>query len=136
MSNILDFLEFLPIFFIALFFSILFLQSAFDKLIDYHGNLAFLNDHFKKTCFQNLVKLLFATITLLEFLSGIFSLVGLVFLVGVNTIIGTEIILLAVILSNLTLCCLFLGQRIAKDYVGAASLVPYLLIGVLSFLFF
>ena len=136
MSNILDFLEFLPIFFIALFFSILFLQSAFDKLIDYNGNLEFLNNHFKKTCFQSLVKLLFVIITLLEFLSGIFSLFGLVFLVGFNTIIGTEIILLGVVLSNLTLCCLFLGQRIAKDYVGAASLVPYLLVGVLSFLFF
>jgi len=136
MSNILDFLEFLPIFFIALFFSILFLQSAFDKLIDYDGNLAFLNDHFKKTYFHNQVKLLFITITLLELLSGILSVIGLVVLLGFNSVLGTEIIFLGVIVSNLTLCCLFLGQRIAKDYVGAASLVIYFLVGVLSFLFF
>jgi hypothetical protein len=33
-----------------------------------------------------------------------------------------------VVLSGAALLCLFLGQRIAKDYPGAAALVPYILV--------
>jgi hypothetical protein len=39
---------------------------------------------------------------------------------------------LGILLSMLALLMLFFGQRMAKDYAGAAGLVPYFLVAVLS----
>jgi len=36
------------------------------------------------------------------------------------------------VLSGISLCALFFGQRVAKDYAGAAVLVPYFLLALVA----
>ncbi len=110
--------------------AILFLQSGLDKVTNYQGNLGWLKEHFSKTLFKGMVPMLLIAITILEIASGLFSLGGaLMMLAGYEPILGK----LGAMISLITLSCLFLGQRIAKDYAGAASLVPYMLLAASTF---
>ena len=68
-------------------------------------------------------------LTLVELAAGALSAVGAVLLV-VNG--GRVLAALGILLSMLALLMLFFGQRVAKDYAGAAGLVPYFLVTVLS----
>ena len=66
---------------LLLFLSITFLQSGFDKVLAWKGNLAWLVDHFSKSPLKNTVPFLLGTITLIEVLAGLLSLGGIVALV-------------------------------------------------------
>ena len=118
---------------IALLLAICFLQSGLDKVLDFSGNLDWLVGHFKNTVFAKLVPVLLIIITSLELLGGSFCILGIInyFITGNN-----NIILFGYLVVSISLICLFLGQRIAKDYEGAAVLVGYFIItsvGILSF---
>jgi len=105
------------------FLAITFLQSGIDKITDWKGNLGWLTGHFSKTAFKSYVPILLGIVTVLEMLSGILGGVGVIqFIIDGNSSIG----FLGAVLSAITLLFLFLGQRIAKDYVGAQTLVVYL----------
>jgi hypothetical protein len=107
------------------FLTILFLQSGFDKVFDYQGNYDFLKEHFSKSPLKNTVSILFPVITVLEVLAGVFSLAGLfMFFIDESTFIG----LIGAQLSTVCIVMLFLGQRLAKDYKGAATLAKYFLV--------
>lgn len=110
--------------------AILFLQSGLDKVTDYQGNLGWLKGHFSKSLFKDVVPFLLITITMLEVASGLLSLGGGLMLLAGN---GPDIGKFGAMLSLISLACLFLGQRIAKDYAGAASLVPYMLLAASTF---
>ncbi len=120
-------LESLSVFFLA----VLFLQSGFDKLVDRAGNLSWLKDHFSKSPLSGMVSFLLSVVTLVEVIAGLASLIGAGWLVfnGDSTfaIIGT-------IFSMLALVMLFAGQRIAKDYAGAQSLVSYFILTIITLL--
>ena len=105
------------------FLAILFLQSGLDKVMDKKGNLDWLISHFANSPFKNFVPVLFFTITVVELLSGIFNLLGVLFLLLDGSLM---LALYGTILASVALIMLFLGQRIAKDYIGAQSLVSYL----------
>ena len=113
----------------VLFLTVLFLQSGIDKVIDKKGNLEWLNSHFAHSLFKNFVPILLFTITVFELLSGIINFVGIVFLLKdgnpIFAVFGT-------FLASLALIMLFLGQRIAKDYAGAQSLVSYFILTTLT----
>lgn len=110
--------------FLLLFLAITFLQSGIDKILDWKGNLGWLKGHFAKTPFKNLVPQLLFTILLVESLSGILSLAGIVELIVTgNYWLGY----LGAILACIALLMLLLGQRIAKDYDGARTIVIYLI---------
>ena len=115
----------LPALFAALFTAILFIQSGLDKVFDWKGNLEFLTAHFSKTFVAGTVPIMFATITVLEIATGAVAAGGFVkcLLTG-----DTTYIFAASVLGAGTLTALFFGQRIAKDYPGAAVLVPYFLL--------
>ena len=115
----------LPALFAALFTAVLFIQSGLDKVFDWKGNLEFLTAHFSKTFVAGTVPIMFATITVLEIATGAVAAGGFVkcLLTG-----DTTYIFAASILGSATLTALFFGQRIAKDYPGAAVLVPYFLL--------
>ncbi len=115
------------------FLAILFLQSGLDKILDKKGNLEWLSSHFANSPFKNFVPVLFFTITVVELLSGILNLLGVVFLLLKGSLI---IALCGTILASVALIMLFLGQRIAKDYVGAQSLVSYFILTILTLLLF
>ena len=115
------------------FLAILFLQSGLDKVVDKKGNLDWLSSHFANSPFKNFVPVLFFTITVVELLSGILNLIGVVFLLLEGSLI---LALYGTILASVALIMLFLGQRIAKDYVGAQSLVSYFILTILTLLVF
>ena len=115
------------------FLAILFLQSGIDKVVDKKGNLEWLISHFANSPFKNFVPVLFFTITVVELLSGILNLLGVVFLLLEGSLI---LALYGTILASVALIMLFLGQRIAKDYVGAQSLVSYFILTILTLLVF
>jgi putative oxidoreductase len=134
MELIFNFQLFLVIkIFITIFFAVLFLQSGFNKVLDFKGNLAYVKSVLAKTYLNAVSPILFFLITILEIFAGIFCTIGAFLLVKNEqenfAIFGLE-------LSTLSLLCLFLGQRVAKDYAGASTLVSYFLLvifGLFSF---
>jgi hypothetical protein len=115
-----------------LFLSILFLQSGVDKVTDKKGNLEWLSSHFSNSPLKNFVPFLLFTITIVELLSGIMNLLGIIFLI---TNEDTSFAILGTLLASLALVMLFFGQRIAKDYAGAQSLVSYFILTILTLFF-
>ncbi len=110
----------------AAFNGILFTQSGLDKVLHYQGNLDYFKDHFKKSPLASTVGLLMPVITLLETAAGLVSLMGLILLL-IGSDIGPTTAALGMCLGGVSLTCLFFGQRLAQDYAGAATLVPYFL---------
>ena len=115
------------------FLAILFLQSGLDKVVDKKGNLDWLSSHFANSPFKNFVPVLFFTITVVELLSGILNFLGVFFLLLEGSLM---LALYGTILASVALIMLFLGQRIAKDYVGAQSIVSYFILTILTLLVF
>lgn len=118
-----------------LFLAILFLQSGFDKVFDYKGNLEWLTDHFSKGPLNGTVGMLLPVLTLLEVVAGLVCLVGLLMLIF-SFENGAAVGLAGAQLSALTLIALFFGQRFNKDYPGAATLTTYFLITLASIYLF
>jgi len=112
---------------ILLFLIVPFFQSGVDKIIDWKGNLSFLKDHFKNSPFKNSVPLLLGVILVLEIVSSIIMGFGVYELYTSGT---KEIGLLGVELCAITLTCLLIGQRLAKDYAGAMTLAVYFSIAI------
>ena len=118
---------------VTAFFAIAFLQSAVDKLIDSQGNLDFLNGHFAASPLRGVVPLMFWVITSLETVTGLCCAVGFIFLL-IGT--GSGLAIAGLELALLSLLCLFFGQRLAKDYPGAAVLAAYVAVAVLGLVLF
>ena len=111
----------------SLFLAILFLQSGLDKVFNFADNLGWLTGHFSKTPFRGQVKLMLITITIAEVAAGVLALMG----AGQIAMNGEKTFAMyGAQLATLDIVMLFFGQRIAKDYAGAASLVPYLILCV------
>lgn len=122
-------MSFLPALLVAAFNGILFTQSGLDKVLHYGGNFAYFKDHFKGSPLAPTVPLLLPAITLLELSAGLLSLAGIaVFLLQGQKDIGYW----GQVLAATSLLSLFFGQRVAKDYAGAASLAAYFLVGVVG----
>jgi hypothetical protein len=117
----------------ALFLAVLFLQSGVDKVVDFNGNLSWLKGHFSKSPLAGQVKMMLVTITMAEIAAGALALAGAVQMVWSGE---SKIALLAAELSALDVLMLFFGQRIAKEYAGAAALVPYFVLAVGAILLF
>jgi putative oxidoreductase len=110
---------------ISLFVGVLFLQSGFDKVFNFQGNKGYIQSVFAKTFLQYFSTILFIIILILEVLAGICCFFGGIFYFFSGY---QEIAILGLMLSFISILCLFTGQRIAKDYGGAASLVGYFLL--------
>jgi len=111
------------------FLAILFLQSGIDKILDRHGNFEWLKGHFAKSPLAGVVPLLLISITILELAAGALSAVGCVLVIVLK---DSTIALYGAILSAAAITALFFGQRIAKEYAGAAVLVPYFLLTLVA----
>ncbi len=111
----------------ALFLAILFLQSGLDKVFNFADNLGWLTGHFSKTSFRGQVKMMLITITIVEVAAGVLTLLG----AGQIAWSGEKTFAMyGAQLATLNILMLFFGQRIAKDYAGAATLVPYFILCV------
>jgi diacylglycerol kinase len=115
--------------FAAAFLAILFLQSGVDKVVDRRGNLGWLKGHFAKSPLAGIVPALLVCITTLEVAAGALSAVGCVLVILLK---DSTIAFYGAILSAAAITALFFGQRIAKDYAGAAVLVPYFLLTLVA----
>ena len=115
--------------FTATFLAILFLQSGIDKVVDRRGNLEWLKGHFAKTALAGVVPAMLTTITILELAAGILSAIGCIFVLLLR---DSTVAFYGAIVSAIVIISLFFGQRMAKDYAGAAVLVPYFLITLIA----
>ena len=109
---------------LLLFLIIVFLQSGIDKVKDWTGNLSWLKGHFAQTPFKNSVPLLLGVLTIMELASAVLCGIGLVQMLMSG---DKSFALYGVSLSCMTLFILLLGQRVAKDYDGARTIVIYLM---------
>lgn len=116
------------------FFAILFLQSGIDKVTDRKGNLEWLTGHFSKSPIASQVPLFLTILTVMELLSGALNALSAILIFFVSPQ-GFPLPFIAMAASMLTLLALFTGQRIAKDYTGAAGIVPYFIVGMFGTLF-
>ena len=117
---------------IAIFISIAFIQSGIDKILDRKGNLQFFNSHFSNTFLSGFTPYLLSILTIFELTGGLVLVYGFFFALVTKS---TLVIFYGFVVSAITLIMLFAGQRIAKDYLGAADLVPYfmlIMLGIMS----
>src|SRR5437763_12567194 len=114
---------------VSAFLAILFLQSGIDKIVDRQGNLSWLSGHFAKSPLAGTVPLLFAALTIIEVAAGLLSGIGFLALLFAH---NPTIAFYGAVVSAVAILCLFLGQRLAKEYAGAAILVPYFLLTLVA----
>jgi len=110
---------------VSAFLAVLFLQSGIDKVVDRKGNREYLNEHFARSPLAGTVGPMFVVITILEVSAGALSGVGCALLLLTH---DSTVAYLGAVIGDVNIVALFFGQRIAKDYAGAAALVPYFLL--------
>jgi len=115
--------------FVSAFLAILFLQSGIDKVTDRRGNFEWLKGHFAKSPLAGIVPALLICITVLEITAGALSAIGCVEIIFLK---DSAIAFYGAILSAAAITALFFGQRMAKEYAGAAVLVPYFLLTLVA----
>ena len=114
---------------VAAFLAILFLQSGIDKIVDRRGNLEWLKGHFAKSPLAGAVPALLTAITILEVAAGVLSALGCVLVLVMR---DSTVAFCGAVISAVAIIALFFGQRVAKDYAGAAVLVPYFLLALVA----
>ncbi len=114
---------------VLVFLAVTFIQSAYDKVFEWKGNVEWLKGHFANTILKNNVPLALGIILILELAAGILSLVGCteLFING-----GRTFGFYGAVISCITLIFLLLGQRLAKDYDGARTIAIYFVPAVLA----
>ena len=128
--------ELIARFLVTAFFAIVFLQSAVGKLLDREGNLAYFTDHFKDSPFPpEAIPFMLTAIGILEGLAGALCALGIVSgswaARGGFGVAGA-----GVALSGVALVALLFGQRLAKDYAGAAIIAPYFAVALIGLTLF
>lgn len=112
---------------VSAFLAVLFLQSGIDKVVDRSGNREYLNAHFARSPLAGTVGPMFLVITILEVSAGALSGVGCALLLLTR---DSTVAYLGAVIGAINIVALFFGQRVAKDYAGAAALVPYFLLAL------
>jgi len=112
---------------IGIWFAILFLQAGTDKVYDFDGNLEWLTGHFSATPMKRIVRPMLGTLMLVELIAGLLCAFGSALLVFGQ---GLFLLQFGLVACCLALLMLFFGQRVAKDYVGSASLAPYFALAI------
>jgi uncharacterized membrane protein YphA (DoxX/SURF4 family) len=114
---------------ILAFLAITFLQSGYDKLFYWKDNVEWLKGHFAKTPLKNHVPLALLHVLVLELISTILCTVGAIeLLLNSGRLFGYY----GAVFSCVTLLMLLVGQRLAKDYDGARTIVIYFIPAVMA----
>ncbi len=114
---------------ILVFLTITFLQSGYDKIFYWKDNVEWLKGHFAKTQLKNHVPLALLHVLVLELLSTVLCAVGAIELL-LNS--GRTFGYYGAVFSCVTLLMLLVGQRLAKDYDGARTIVIYFIPAVMA----
>lgn len=119
----------IPFILVLLLLAATFIQSAYDKTMYWQDNLTWLKGHFSKTPIKNMVPASLFLILVLELVSGILCLAGILQLMMNNQ---RTFGFYGAIFSCITLIFLLIGQRMAKEYDGARTIVIYFIPAVLA----
>ena len=76
-----------------------------------------------------MVPRLFTILTIIEVSAGVLSGIGFIALLFPH---NPAIAFYGAVTSAIAILCLFFGQRMAKEYAGAAILVPYFLLTLVA----
>lgn len=114
---------------ILVFLTITFLQSGYDKIFYWKDNVEWLKGHFAKTQLKNHVPLALLHVLILELLSTVLCAVGAIELL-LNS--GRTFGYYGAVFSCVTLLMLLVGQRLAKDYDGARTIVIYFIPAIMA----
>ncbi len=119
----------IPLIFILAFLSIVFIQSAMDKIFNWKGNLEFTASTLTSKFPPRLVRFALLNVLLLEFAGGFGSLGGVV-----EIMVGSSLFMakIGTITSSTALLILLLGQRISQNYVDAKTIVIYFIVSLLG----
>ena len=112
---------------------IVFFQSSIDKVIDRDGNFNFFKVHFKNTIFQNHLSFFLTLLTLFEFFAASMCFFGIIYRVFY---LESIYIFYGLLICATNLLMLLLGQRLAKDYVGAADITIYFILCIITIMSF
>jgi uncharacterized membrane protein YphA (DoxX/SURF4 family) len=117
---------------VLLFLSVTFIQSAYDKVFGWKGNVEWLKGHFANTSLlKNNVPAALFVILILEIITGILCLTGCAQMLithGIDDKFGYY----GAFFSCITLILLLLGQRLAKDYDGARTIAIYFVPAIIA----
>lgn len=114
---------------VLLFLALTFVQSGYDKIFHWKDNLDWLKGHFKNTPLKNMVPFALFHVLVMELISSVLCVVGCVELFVNN---GRTFGFYGAVFSSITLLMLLFGQRLAKDYDGARTIVIYFVPAVLA----
>ena len=114
---------------LLVFLALTFLQSGYEKIFYWKDNITWLKEHFAKTILKNQVPLALLHLLILELISGILCVVGAIQLL-LNS--GREFGFYGAIFSCICLLMMLFGQRLAKDYDGARTIVIYFIPAVMA----
>lgn len=129
--NVLTDPEAIGRFLVTGFFAVVFLQSAADKLLDAEGNIAYFKDHFKNSPVPvEFVPVIFWMITFLESTAGLLCAFGVLLRDFVHAGMGASSS--GVAAAGFALLCLMTGQRLARDYAGAAVIAAYFAVALVG----
>lgn len=116
---------------LLVFLVLTFIQSSYEKIFSWKENVAFLKSHFAETRLKNFVNLALIYLVVLELISGILCVAGIIELLINN---GKTFGFYGAIFSSITLLMMLFGQRLAKDYDGARTIVIYFIPAVMAVL--
>ena len=125
-------IQHMPSLFGLAFIAIMFLQSGIDKLYNFKKELGWIRQKFSRSFLYEYVGTLFTILTFSEIVSGFLAVGGFF---QVLFTFNSSLAMLGACSATATMLMLFFGQRITKDYSGAASLVPYFIACVLTIFF-
>lgn len=114
---------------ILVFFGITFLQSSYEKIFYWKDNLNWLKEHFAETRLKNKVPFTLVTLVIMELISTILCFVGCIELLISD---GRSFGFYGAIFCAITLIMMLFGQRLAKDYDGARTIVIYFIPAVMA----
>jgi uncharacterized membrane protein YphA (DoxX/SURF4 family) len=114
---------------VLIFLALTFVQSGYDKIFHWKDNLDWLKGHFEKTPLKNMVPFALFHVLVMELISSVLCVVGCVELLINN---GRTFGFYGAFFSSITLLMLIFGQRLAKDYDGARTIVIYFVPAVLA----
>ena len=117
----------------SIFFAIVFFQSGIDKVIDRKENINFFENHFKNTLFHKIHTQALTVLMFSELIAASLCTYGFLYSVFYR---NTDFIFYGLLVTSFVLLLLLFGQRIAKDYVGAADITIYFILCIITIMSF
>lgn len=112
------------------FLAITFIQSGLDKAMNYKANLEWMSGQFKNTFLAGALPLFLPVLTLGELACGLLNVAGIV----MRFYHTTWYLSCGFAATGVVLLMLLFGQRVSKEYAGAASLTGYFIIALIGLL--